>query len=85
MGRYIYNSTKAASVKKANARLETAICTANVMEAFQKWKQRRSKNAMFTATMNYMHRAEVVLFFVAVSPNAVMTLHLAAGEQLSNT
>ena len=40
-------STRAASVKQANTRLETAICTANVMEEFQTWKQGRSKNAMF--------------------------------------
>ena len=55
-------STKAASVKKANTSLETAMCTANVMEEFQTWKQRRSKNAMFRATLNYMHRVEVVIF-----------------------
>ena len=74
-------STKAASVKQASTRLETAyICTANVMEEFQTWKQRR--NAMLRATLNYMHRGEVVLFFVAGSPNADMTLHLAAGKQL---
>ena len=77
-------STKAASVKQASTRLEIAICTANVMEEFQTWKQRRSKDAMFRATLNYMHRVEVVLFFVAASRNADMTLHLAAGEQLSN-
>ena len=73
-------STKAASVKQASTRLETAICTANVMEEFQTWKQRRSKDAMFRATLNYMHRVEVVLFFAAASRNADMTLHLAAGE-----
>ena len=38
---------------------------------------------MFRATLNYMHRVEVVLFFVAASRNADMTLRLAAGEQLS--
>ena len=69
-------STKAASAKKANIRLETAMCTANVMDEFQTWKQRRSKNAMFRATLNYMHRVEVVLFFVAASRNADITLHL---------
>ena len=45
-------STNAESVKKANIRLDTAICTANVMEEFQTWKQRRSKNAMCRATLN---------------------------------
>ena len=69
-------STKTASVKQANTRLETAICTANVMGEFQTWKQRRSNNAMFRATLHY---DEVVLFFVAASRNADMTLHLATG------
>ena len=74
----------AAYVKQANTRLETHyICTANVMEEFQTWKQRRSKNVMFRATLNYRHRVEVVLFFLAASRNADMTLHLGAGEQLS--
>ena len=73
-------STKTASVKQANPRLETAICTANVMEEFQTWKQRWSKNAMFRATLNYMHRVEVVVFFVAASRNADMSRG-AAGEQ----
>ena len=76
-------STEEASVKHANTRLETAICTANVMDEFRTWKRRRSKNAMVTATLHYMHRVEVVLFFVAASCNADMTLHLATGEQLS--
>ena len=80
---HVDKSTKAASVKKANTRLETAMCSANVMEEFQTWKQRRSKNTMFRATLNYIHRVGVVLFFVAASRNADMTLHLAAGEQLS--
>ena len=63
-------STKAASAKKANTRFETAMCTANVMDEFQTWKQRRSKNAMFRATLNYMRRVEVVIFCVAASRNA---------------
>ena len=48
----VNKSTKAAYLKKANIRVETAICTANVIEEFQTWKQRRSKNAMFRATLN---------------------------------
>ena len=79
----VHKSTKAASVKQASTRLETAICTANVMEEFQTWKQRLSKDAMFRATLNFMHRVEVVILFVAASRNADTTLHLAAGEQLS--
>ena len=48
-------STYAASVKRTKTHLETAICTANVTEEFQTWKQRPSKNAMFRPTLNYMH------------------------------
>ena len=76
-------STKPASVKNANIRHETAMCTANVMGEFQTWKQKRSKNAMFMATLNYMYRVEVFFFFVAASRNADMTIRVAAGEQLS--
>ena len=74
--------TKAASGKQTNTRLETTICTANAMEEFQTWKQMRSNNAMFWATLNYMHRIEVVLFIVAASPNADISLNIAAVEQL---
>ena len=70
-------------MKRTYTYLETAICTANVTEEFQTWKQRRYKNAMFRATLNYMHRVEVVFFFVAASRNADMTLHLAEVEQQS--
>ena len=75
-------STKAANVKKANTRLDTSICTENVTEQFQTWKQNRSKNVMFKSALNDMHRVEIALFFTA-SRNAHMTLHLSAGEQLS--
>ena len=71
------------SVKRTKTHLETAICTANVTDEFPTWKQRRSKNAMFRATLNYMHRVEVVFSFVATSRNADMTPHLAEGEQQS--
>ena len=67
-------------MKRTNTHLETAICTANAMEEFQTWKQRRSKNAMFRSTLNYMHRADVVLFCVAASRNAEMTLILQQGS-----
>ena len=78
-------------MKRTKTHIETAICTANVTEEFQTWKQRRSKNAMFRATLNYMHPAElhasrcieVVFSFVATSRNADMTPHLAEGEQQS--
>ena len=72
-------------MKRTKTHLETAICTANVTEEFQSWKQRRSKNAMCRATLNYMHRVEVVFFSSLLhhASNADMTLHLAEGEQQS--
>ena len=75
-------SAKAANVKKANTRLDTSICTENVTEQFQTWKQNRSKNVMFKSALNDMHRVDIALFFTA-SRNAHMTLHRSAGEQLS--
>src|SRR6218665_2045516 len=35
------------------------------------------------AMMNYLHRVETILFFVAATRNADLELHLQAGEQLS--
>ena len=45
-------SAKAAYVKKANTRLETAIYTLHVIEEFQTRKQSRSTSAMFRSTLN---------------------------------
>jgi hypothetical protein len=38
---------------------------------------------MFEAMMNYIHRVESILFFIAATRNADLDLHLQAGEQLS--
>ncbi|KAJ8353332.1 hypothetical protein SKAU_G00208990 [Synaphobranchus kaupii] len=38
---------------------------------------------MFRSIMNYLHRVETVLFFVAASRNADLALHLEAAEALS--
>src|SRR6218665_61384 len=35
------------------------------------------------AMMNYLHRVETILFFVAATRNADLEVHLQAGEQLS--
>ena len=40
-------------------------------------------NAMFKPMMNYLHRVETILLFVADSRNADLELHLEAGEALS--
>ena len=75
--------TKAESVKEANTTLLQALTTAEVVKTFQDWETKRSKNAMFKSMMNYIHRVETILFFVAASRNADLTLHLEAGEALS--
>ena len=38
---------------------------------------------MFRSMMNYLHRVETILYFVAASRNADLHLHLEAGEALS--
>ena len=76
-----YNKTE--SVKQANSSLLETLTTADIITVFQEWEKERSKNAMFKATMNYLHRVEAILFFVAATRNADLELHLQAGEQLS--
>ena len=76
-------STKAESMKQANITLLHALTTAEVMKAFKDWETQRYKNAMFKSIMNYLHRVETILFFVAASRNADLVLHLEAGEALS--
>ena len=76
-------ATRAESVKQANTNLLDALTNADVIKAFQEWEERKSKNAMFKAMVNYLHRVEAILFFVAASRNADLELHLQAGEALS--
>ena len=75
--------TKSESVKEANTILLEALTTNDVITLFQEWENKRSEDAMFKAMMNYLHRVEVILFFVAATRNADLELHLQAGEQLS--
>ncbi len=57
---------------------------ADMMMKFQDWEaQRCKKNAMFKSMMNYLHRVEAILFFVAASRTADLKLHLEDGEALS--
>ena len=63
-------------VKNANSNLLQA-------KTFQEWESERSQHAMFKSMMNYLHRVEAILFFVAASRNADLTLHLVAGENLN--
>ena len=56
--------------------LQTMI-NADMMRKFQdREAQRCKKNAMFKPMMNYLHRVETILFFVAVSRTADLKLHL---------
>ena len=53
------------------------------MKAFKEWEAQKAQNAMFRSIMNYLHRVETVLFFVAASRSADQALHLQAAEAFS--
>ena len=74
---------KPESVKTANNHLLQAITEDDLMKKFHEWEVQRSKNAMFKSMMNYLHRVELILFFVAASRSADLTLHLKAGAAVS--
>ena len=51
---------------------------------FASWEAAKSsKSAMFRSLMNYLHRVETIMFFMAASRNCDLSLHLEAGEALS--
>ncbi|KAJ8364290.1 hypothetical protein SKAU_G00131210 [Synaphobranchus kaupii] len=58
-------SAKAESAKQANTTLLEALATAEVVKAFNEWEAQKAQNGMFRSIMNYLHRVETVLFFVA--------------------
>jgi len=74
---------KAESVKKASNCLLQVIIDENLIETLQEWETSHSKNVMFKVMMNYLHRVEVILHFVAASRNADLNLHLQAGKELN--
>ena len=76
-------NTKAESVKQANDHLLQTLIHENVMTRLHDWEEQKAKNAMFHSMMNYLHRVETNLYFVAASRNADLHLHLEAGEALS--
>ena len=55
----------------------------NVMKRRQDWEAEKAQNAIFRSLMNYQHRVETILYFVAASRNADLHLHLQADEALS--
>ena len=76
-------STRPASVQQANVHLMHMLTQQNVMKRLQDWKSQKTQNAMFHSLMNYLHRVETILYFVAASRNGDLHLHLQAGEALS--
>lgn len=70
-------------VKVASNHLLQALNSDDVMRQLKEWGAQKSTNAMFKSMMNYLHRVETILYFVAASRNADLTLHLQAGEALS--
>ena len=76
-------NTNAESVKQANTHLLQTLTQENVMNRLHDWEEQKAKNAMFRSMMNYLHRAETILYFVAASRNVDLHLHLEAGEALS--
>ena len=76
-------STKAESVKQANAHLLQKLTQENVTKRLHDWEEQKANNAMFRSMMNYLHRVETILYCVAASRNADLHLHLEAGEALS--
>ena len=54
-----------------------------MIKKLQEWEVQKLNNAMFKSMMNYLHRVEMILYFVAASQNADLNLHLEAGEALS--
>ena len=49
----------------------------------QDGEAQKAENAMFRSLMNYLHRVETILYFVAAFRNADLKLHRQAGEALS--
>ena len=76
-------NARAEFVKQANASLHHSLTQANVFERLHEWQEQKAKNAMFRSMMNYLHRVETILLFVAASRIADLQLHLEAGEALS--
>ena len=70
--------TNVESVMQANTTLPEALTSADVFTVIHEWEKQRSKNAMFRAMMNYRHRVEAILFFVAATRNTYLELHFQA-------
>jgi hypothetical protein len=60
------NHTMTEAVKTAHTNLLQAMDNDDVEIKLRDWEAKKSKNAMFKAMMNYIHRVETILFFVAI-------------------
>ena len=76
-------NTKFANVHQTHEILIHKLTQENLLKRLQDWEAQKSKNAMFLSLMNYLHRVESILFFVAASRSSDLNLHLQAGEALS--
>ena len=76
------STSRPTSVKHANANLQHTLTQENILKRLQDWEAEKAHDAMFRSLMNYLHRVEVILYFVAASRNADLHLHLQAGEAL---
>ena len=71
-------NTKAESVEQANAHPLQTLNQENVLKRLHDWEEQKAKNAMFRSMMNYLHRGETILHFVAASRNADLLAQLSA-------
>ena len=76
-------NTKSEYEKQANDHLLQTLTQESVMKRLHDWEVQKAKNAMFHSMMNYLHRVETIVYFVAASRDAELHLHLEAGEALS--
>ena len=73
---------RAAYFRIANTSLLQVLTNEEVIQQLEKWKDRRSSNAMFKSTMNYLHQVEFILYFVKASRNEDLAIHVEAGDAL---
>ena len=68
----------------AHQHLCQAFMEKDILPLFASWEAAKSsKSAMFRSLMNYLHRVETIMLFVAASRNCDLSLHLEAGRALS--
>ena len=76
-------TTRPTSVKREHSNLLQKLTEKDFLKRLKDWETEKNENAMFRSMMNYIHRVETILFFIAASRNGNRDLHLQAGEVLS--